>query len=83
MNLTREGIFSWIVRISCSRSRRLILGSLDLAALSGFLITRLPFQSDVLNLFPENAPENWGFRLTIRLQPLTYAPGRQSGKMRF
>ena len=41
MNLTREGIFSWIARISCSRSRQLILGAMVLAALSTFLISRL------------------------------------------
>ncbi len=61
MNLTREGIFSWIARISCSRFRQLILGALILAALSAFLITRLPFQSDVLNLLPGNAPVTGAF----------------------
>ncbi|MGA2954777.1 MAG: MMPL family transporter [Thermodesulfobacteriota bacterium] len=61
MNLTREGIFSWIARISCSRFRQLILGAMILAALSAFLITRLPFQSDVLNLLPGNAPATGAF----------------------
>ena len=61
MNLTREGIFSWIARVSCSRFRQLILGAMILAALSAFLITRLPFQSDVLNLLPGNAPVTGAF----------------------
>ncbi len=61
MNLTRENIFSWIARISCNRFRLLVLGTLILAALSAFLITRLPFQSDVLNLLPGKAPQTADF----------------------
>lgn len=56
MNLSKESIFLWMARISRAYYRKLILGALILAALSAFLITRLQFQSDVLNLLPRNAP---------------------------
>ncbi len=49
-------VFSGIARFSFFHRRRLILVALILGALSGFLITRLQFQSDVLNLLPEKAP---------------------------
>jgi len=45
-----------MARFSHRSFRSLILGAVILAALSGFLITRLQFQSDVLNLLPANAP---------------------------
>jgi predicted RND superfamily exporter protein len=56
MNTFRDQIFSRIARFSFFRRRPLIWGALILAVLSGFLISRLHFQSDVLNLLPENAP---------------------------
>jgi len=56
MDSIRTHIFSRIARFSIFHRRLLILGALILAALSGFLITRLQFQSDVLNLLPEKAP---------------------------
>ena len=57
MNSIRDQIFSRIARFSFFRWRSLIGGALILAVLSGFLITRLQFQSDVLNLLPRNAPQ--------------------------
>ena len=56
MNSSRDQIFSRIARFSFLRWRSLILGALILAVLSGFQITRLEFQSDVLNLLPEKSP---------------------------
>jgi hypothetical protein len=56
MNTIRDQIFSRIARFSFFRRRPLIWGALILAVLSGFLISRLHFQSDVLNLLPGNAP---------------------------
>jgi len=56
MNTIRNQIFARIAQFSFFRWRPLIWGALILAVLSGFLITRLHFQSDVLNLLPGNAP---------------------------
>ena len=56
MDSPRRQSFSWLSRFSHSHFRSLILASLILGALSAFLITRLQFQSDVLNLLPGNAP---------------------------
>jgi len=56
MNSSRDRIFSRIARFSFLRWRSLLWGALILAVLSGFQITRLEFQSDVLNLLPGNAP---------------------------
>ncbi len=56
MNSIRDRIFSRIARFSITRRRSLIWGALILAVLSGFLITRLEFQSDVLNLLPQKSP---------------------------
>jgi uncharacterized protein len=56
MNSIRDQIFSRIAQFSFFRRRPLLWGALILAVLSGFLITRLHFQSDVLNLLPGNAP---------------------------
>jgi len=61
MNSIRTRVFSAIARFSFFRRRRLILAALILGALSGLLITRLDFQSDVLNLLPEKAPRTQAF----------------------
>jgi predicted RND superfamily exporter protein len=61
MNVSRDQIFSGIARFSFLRWRSLILGALILAFLSGAQITRLEFQSDVLNLLPGNAPRTQAF----------------------
>jgi predicted RND superfamily exporter protein len=61
MGLVRKRIFGWITEFSCGRHRSLILGTLILAALSAFLITRMQFQSDVLHLLPANAPTTGAF----------------------
>jgi hypothetical protein len=61
MNSIRDQIFSRIARFSFFRWRSLIWGTLILAVLSGFLITRLQFQSDVLNLLPGNVPRTQAF----------------------
>jgi predicted RND superfamily exporter protein len=66
MSWNRENIFSWIARISCTRFRLLILGTVMVAALCAFKITRLPFQSDVLSLLPENAPQTGAFRKFLK-----------------
>ncbi|NWF56586.1 MAG: MMPL family transporter [Syntrophaceae bacterium] len=56
MNAIRDRIFSGIARFSFNRRRTLIWAALFLAVLSGYLTTRLHFQSDVLNLLPEKSP---------------------------
>jgi predicted RND superfamily exporter protein len=61
MNSMRTRIFSRIARFSFFHRRCLILGALILGAMAGFLITRLQFQSDVLNLLPEKAPRTQAF----------------------
>jgi predicted RND superfamily exporter protein len=61
MNSFRSRVFSWIARFSFSRGRFLILGTLILGAMSGFLISRLQFESDVLNLLPGKAPRTQAF----------------------
>jgi hypothetical protein len=53
MDLTRKKIFWRITKFSCVRHKYLILGTLILGGISAFLITRLQFQSDVLNLLRE------------------------------
>ena len=57
----RTRIFSKIARFSFFHRCCLILGALILGAMAGFLITRLQFQSDVLNLLPEKAPRTQAF----------------------
>jgi predicted exporter len=61
MDLTRKKIFWWITKFSCVRHKYLILGTLILGGISAFLITRLQFQSDVLNLLLSNAPTTGAF----------------------
>jgi hypothetical protein len=61
VELTRKKIFRWITKFSCARHKSLILGTLILGGLSAFLITRLQWQSDVLNLLPSNAPTTGAF----------------------
>ncbi len=46
-----------IARFSSRRYRWILGTTLVLSLLSGFLITRLQFQSDVLNLLPKHAPK--------------------------
>jgi predicted exporter len=57
----REKIFHRIAAFACRNYRQVIGGALILAVLSGFLITRLNLQSDVLNLLPSNAPATGAF----------------------
>jgi predicted exporter len=66
MNWNRENIFSWIARVACARFRLVILGVLMVTALCAFKITRLQFQSDVLSLLPENAPQTAAFRKFLK-----------------
>jgi len=61
MNSLRTRVFSEIARFSFFHRRHMILGALILGALSGFLITRLQFESDVLNLLPGKAPRTQAF----------------------
>jgi len=58
---SREKIFHRIAAFACRNYRQVIGGALILAVLSGFLITRLNLQSDVLNLLPSNAPATGAF----------------------
>ncbi len=59
--MVRERVLGWIAKFSSNRYQRVILAVLILSALSGFLITRLQFQSDVLHLLPQNAPATGAF----------------------
>jgi len=61
MDIIKEKIFRWIAIFSCAHYHHLILGTLFLGRLSGFLITGLQFQSGVLNLLPANAPTTGAF----------------------
>ncbi|HSR10247.1 MAG TPA: MMPL family transporter, partial [Thermodesulfobacteriota bacterium] len=66
MEATREKIFSRIAAFSFAHSRRLILASVALSGLCAFLVARLPFESDVLNLLPGRAPVTGDFVRFLR-----------------
>jgi predicted RND superfamily exporter protein len=61
MDIIKEKIFHWIAIFSYAHCHHLILGTLFLGGLSGFLITGLQFQSDVVNFLPSNAPTTGAF----------------------
>lgn len=61
MILFREKILRQVAQFSVSHFKHLLLGTLILAALSGFLVSRLEFQSDVVNLLPAKAPATGAF----------------------
>jgi len=61
MDQGKKKILCRIAKYSFTHYRALILATLFLGTLSGFLATRLHFQSDVLNLLPGKAPTTAAF----------------------
>jgi uncharacterized protein len=55
-----------VARFSVRRYRWILAAALGMSLLSGFFITRLQFQSDVLNLLPANAPRTAAFVKFLR-----------------
>jgi predicted RND superfamily exporter protein len=62
----RDKILNWIATFAWRNYRQVIGGGLILAVLSGFLLTRINLQSDVLNLLPSNAPATGAFVTFLR-----------------
>jgi predicted RND superfamily exporter protein len=61
MNLARENILRRVAKFSLTHYRALILATLILGGISGFLVNRLQLQSDVVNLLPTNVPKTGAF----------------------
>ncbi|MBM4331837.1 MAG: hypothetical protein FJ117_11550 [Deltaproteobacteria bacterium] len=57
----RQNILRRIANFSYGHYKPVLLCALILASLSGFLVSRLQFQSDVVNLLPANAPTTSAF----------------------
>jgi hypothetical protein len=61
VDIIKEKIFRRIAVFSCAHSQPSILGALFLGRPSGFLITGLQFQKDMLNLLLSNVPQRGAF----------------------